>query len=89
MIVGVGEPVAVGVNVPAVPSVNVVDVAEVMAAGALPDGPGTAVQVNPLVSPAAAANVTSVFQLSTRSPLVSAQASPDSQMPVADAPDPV
>jgi len=36
---GVGVPVAVGVNVPATPSVKEVDEADVMAAGALPDGP--------------------------------------------------
>ena len=35
---GVGVPVAVGVNVPAAPSAKEVDDADVMTAGALPDG---------------------------------------------------
>ena len=80
---------AVGVNVPATPSVKEVDEADVMAAGALPDGPGTADQVNPLASPESAAKVTSVFQLSTGAPVVLAQTIPASQTPEAVAPEPV
>ena len=86
---GVGDPLAVGVNVPAAPSVKVVDDADVNAAGALPLGPGTAVHVNPFGSEPLAANVTSVFQLSTGTPLLVAHTSPASQTPVAVGPLPV
>ena len=78
VMVGTGEPEAVGVNVLVVPLMNRVEAAEVNAAGELPLGPGTAVQVKPFGSPALALKVTSVFQLSARAPDELAQASPAS-----------
>ena len=89
VITGVGLPDAVGVKVPAKPLVKVVELAEVNAAGELPLGPGTAVQVKPSGSPDAAWNVTSVFQLSATTPLVLAHTRPASHTPVADGPEPV
>ena len=89
VITGVGLPVAIGVNVPAMPPVKPVEFAEVNAAGELPLGPGTAVHVKPLGSPALAENVTSVFQLSATAPLVLAHASPASHTPLAELPEPV
>jgi hypothetical protein len=88
VITGVGLPDAVGVKLLAYPLVNVAEFADVKAAGALPLGPGTAVHVNPLGSPEAARNVTSVFQLSATTPLLLAQTSPASQTPLAELPEP-
>ena len=82
VMVGAGEPVAVGVKVLSVPSVKVVASAEVMAARVLPLGPGTADQVNPLGSEPLWVKVTSVFQLSVRTPELLAQARPASQIPL-------
>ncbi len=89
VITGVGEPEAVGVNVPFTPSAKVVDEADVKAAGELPLGPGTADQTKPLGSDESAENVTSVFQLSTGAPLELAQVIPASHTPDADEPEPV
>ena len=86
---GAGLPDAVGVKVPADPWKKVVALADVKAAGELPLGPGTAVHVNPLGSPALARNVTSVFQLSATAPLLLAQTRPASHTPRAEAPEPV
>jgi hypothetical protein len=80
--VGVGLPVAVGVKLPLVPSVKVALLAEVIAATALPAGPGTADQVNPLGSEVDLVKVIWVFQLSVRTPELLAQARPPSQIPL-------
>src|ERR1700685_1258495 len=58
--VGVGVPVSVTVKVSGDPSGKVVALAEVMAAGSLPLGPGTADQANPLGSDPLAVKVISV-----------------------------
>jgi len=86
VMVGVGVPDAVGVNVLETPLEKVVEFAEVKA-GAVPV-PGTAVHVNLFASVELARNVTSVFQLSTGTPLELAQTIPAFQIPEALLPDP-